>query len=60
VIVMPSSAAPLWRRNAGAPATPATSLTNSISSTSAPRSRSIERILASFVSATLHLACCEG
>ena len=50
VIVMPSSVGPLWRRNDGAPVTPATSLTNSISSTSTPRSRSIDRIRS-----TLHL-----
>ena len=47
VIVMPSSAGPLWRRNEGAPLTPATSLTKSISSTSTPRSRSIDWIRAS-------------
>ena len=46
VIVIPSSLGPLWRRKPGAPATPASSLTNSISSTSRPRRRSIDRILA--------------
>lgn len=40
VMVMPSVLPETWRRNAGVPVTPAMSFTNSISSTSRPRSRS--------------------
>src|SRR4051794_28242128 len=42
VMVMASAQAGMWRRNAGVPLTPAISLTNSISQTSAPRRRSSE------------------
>jgi hypothetical protein len=43
VIVIPSKSEGRWRRDAGAPVTPATSFTNSIKRMSAPRRRSIDR-----------------